>query len=692
MKQFFLSLIFCSLFSARLSAQLVINEILADPPPGDLGDANGDGFRDGSSAQDEFIELVNTSGGALDLDGWAISDRVGVRHAFTGSTVLADGQALVVFGGGTPSGNFGGAIVMLASSGTLGLNNSGDTITILNAGNEAVVTLEYGGEGGNNTSLNLDPELTGTSYVEHLALGDGTRAFSPGTRSDGSPFAGEVLTVSVDPATFSEGAGAGAAIGTVTRTGDLSEAITVDLVSSDTTEVEVPASVTIAAGQDSANFSVTAVDDTEQDSVQSATLTASARGIFSGTFVLLVEDDEDPIPTIMMAAEPVRISEDSGSAVVTIEVSAPSDAGYVFDLSGDDASELSVPVSVMIPAGATMASFVVNAINDEESDGAQSVTVRASDPAAIISSAEVNMIVTDDEAFTAPAIVINELRTDNVGADTEEYLEIYGATADFSLDRVWLIVIGDRGGTDSSGNIDRAYELTGLNATGNYFLIANDNILGGTPDFTAGINIFENGDSSTFLLVTDFTGSTNEDLDVDNDGVLDNQPWSDVLDAVSIVEPGDAPAVVGLGYAVSLGFPGADVTSETDFVPAHVFRSPDGTGAWFAGPFGSEEEPATDSPGAENGGEGEPPVEDDEVRIVNFFVEADGVTAVIVATGLGSKLWKIETSDALGDNESWLDLTGGFVESDNPDGSTNFTFSTSLPQGDEKHFYRLSEQ
>jgi hypothetical protein len=41
-----------------LSAQLVLNEFLADPVNDLAGDANGDGTRDGS--QDEFIELVNT--------------------------------------------------------------------------------------------------------------------------------------------------------------------------------------------------------------------------------------------------------------------------------------------------------------------------------------------------------------------------------------------------------------------------------------------------------------------------------------------------------------------------------------------------------------------------------------------------------------------------------------------------------
>lgn len=45
--------------SSPVWANLIINELLIDPPPGLAGDANGDGVRNGG--QDEFIELVNTA-------------------------------------------------------------------------------------------------------------------------------------------------------------------------------------------------------------------------------------------------------------------------------------------------------------------------------------------------------------------------------------------------------------------------------------------------------------------------------------------------------------------------------------------------------------------------------------------------------------------------------------------------------
>ncbi|MEZ6061149.1 MAG: lamin tail domain-containing protein [Planctomycetaceae bacterium] len=58
---------------------------------------------------------MNNGSTAIDIGGWTISDAVAVRHTFASPTVVNAGQAVVVFGGGTPTGGFGGAIVTTAS-------------------------------------------------------------------------------------------------------------------------------------------------------------------------------------------------------------------------------------------------------------------------------------------------------------------------------------------------------------------------------------------------------------------------------------------------------------------------------------------------------------------------------------------------------------------------------------------------
>src|SRR5439155_7573701 len=63
------------------------------------------------------------------------------------------------------------------------------------------------------------------------------------------------LSLSVSPSALWEFSGPGAATGTVTRSGfDLGAALTVSLSSNDTTEITVPSSVVIPAGQASATF------------------------------------------------------------------------------------------------------------------------------------------------------------------------------------------------------------------------------------------------------------------------------------------------------------------------------------------------------------------------------------------------------------------------------------------------------
>lgn len=168
----------------------VINEINADPssnPDGTYadGDANGDGV--GNFGEDEFVEFVNYSGAAIDLSGWTLSDGAGVRHEFPIGTLLDDQCAFVLFGGGTPTGDFGNSIVQTASSGALGLNNGGDTVTIADETGTPVLTVTYGSEAGNNQSITLVPDVYGTVFFPHADIAPDGALFSPGTRVDGSP-------------------------------------------------------------------------------------------------------------------------------------------------------------------------------------------------------------------------------------------------------------------------------------------------------------------------------------------------------------------------------------------------------------------------------------------------------------------------------------------------------------------------
>lgn len=174
------------------SAGFLINEVLFDPPGGDAGDANGDGTR--SPSEDEFIEFVNDTDQPVDLSGFTLFDETNLatmepRHIFPDGTVIPPRSVYVLFGGGTPSGTFGGATVATSSSGNMNLSNSGDIITILDTDGNVFLTFDTATDGmgidfGSDQSVTRNPDLTGGFVLQQDA--NAAFLFTPGTRNDGT--------------------------------------------------------------------------------------------------------------------------------------------------------------------------------------------------------------------------------------------------------------------------------------------------------------------------------------------------------------------------------------------------------------------------------------------------------------------------------------------------------------------------
>ncbi len=164
---------------------VVIQEILADPPTGEQGDANGDGTRHHS--QDEFVELLNIGFRAVRLDGWQLSDAgatPGSRFTFPENTELKPGHRLVLFGGGSPAGIPG---LVFVDDGTIGggLRNGGDTVYLINpSATDTVATATYEGKTGDrNQSIVRHPQGRGPFLLHSELPGDGA-LFSPGRAPD----------------------------------------------------------------------------------------------------------------------------------------------------------------------------------------------------------------------------------------------------------------------------------------------------------------------------------------------------------------------------------------------------------------------------------------------------------------------------------------------------------------------------
>jgi len=198
-------------------------------------------------------------------------------------------------------------------------------------------------------------------------------------------------------------------------------------------------------------------------------------------------------------------------------------------------------------------------------------------------------------AIAGAQVVINEIRIDGDGGNDQEYFELVGP-AGTNLNNYWYITIGDGSG---SGTVENVTSLAGTSiGPGGYFLVVDTGsgslyALGGTPDLDVLLN-FENSDNFTHLLVTDFTGAANDDLDTNDDGVLDVTPWTTIVDSVALIETFDVPASGEFYYsATTIGPDGVNV-------PGTVKRCPSGTGVWAIGPFDTTFGPLLDTPDAAN--------------------------------------------------------------------------------------------
>jgi predicted extracellular nuclease len=129
--------------------------------------------------------------------------------------------------------------------------------------------------------------------------------------------------------------------------------------------------------------------------------------------------------------------------------------------------------------------------------------------------------------------VINEFVFNHTGTDTEAFIEVVG---DPSTDYSALTVLEIEGDSSGAGVIDAVLPVGGTD-TGGYWIDDED---------------VENG-TVTLLLVENFGGSMGTDLDAGNDGVLDDTPWSRIVDDVAVSDGGSsdrtyASVVLTRGY------------------------------------------------------------------------------------------------------------------------------------------------
>jgi ELWxxDGT repeat protein len=162
--------------------------------------------------------------------------------------------------------------------------------------------------------------------------------------------------------------------GTVTASPAPASDLLVTLASGDTSEATVPATVTILAGQTSATFPVTILDDTLLDGTQNVTITATGPGYFPGTGIIAINDNETA--TLSVTA-PASATEGVGTIQGTVTINAVAGKAVSVGLTSGNPAFLVVPATVTVPAGQTSANFTITIINDVMINGTRPVLMTA---------------------------------------------------------------------------------------------------------------------------------------------------------------------------------------------------------------------------------------------------------------------------------------------------------------------------
>ena len=150
--------------------------------------------------------------------------------------------------------------------------------------------------------------------------------------------------------------------------------VTVFLRSDDETELQVPQSVVIPAGQQTAEFDVTIVDDTELDGTQTARIWANIAGepeISSAP----IDIHDDETANLYLDLPSTTAIEGDPPLIATVRLDGWITTDLEINLASSDETAATVPLTVTVPAGMLEYEFPIEIVDDGAIDGLQTTEI-----------------------------------------------------------------------------------------------------------------------------------------------------------------------------------------------------------------------------------------------------------------------------------------------------------------------------
>ncbi|MBQ5666047.1 MAG: hypothetical protein IIV41_09325, partial [Akkermansia sp.] len=143
-------------------------------------------------------------------------------------------------------------------------------------------------------------------------------------------------------------------------------------------QIKAPSSVIIKAGETSATFEATVVNDNTAEIDKDVKITGAATGFNSGSATVLVQDDDLPQVELVLSKEIVSESDGYYALTATLVRRGGSNEAITVKLQDVDGIGLILPASIPMGAGVQNVKFTIGVVDDSLVNGERTGTIRGS--------------------------------------------------------------------------------------------------------------------------------------------------------------------------------------------------------------------------------------------------------------------------------------------------------------------------